>query len=83
MLLHNVTTAPTTDLDPGTHATARPRAHRSLAVSVLAADLATPTQTAPTLGRASRPLPSLRRPRAMFKWAMVSKTRTQKPRWLA
>jgi hypothetical protein len=83
MLLHNDSTVPTTDPDPATHATARPLAHQNLAVSVVAADLATPTQTAPTLGRVSRPLLSPRRSRAMFKWAMVSKTRTQKPRWLA
>jgi hypothetical protein len=67
MLLHNDMTAPTTDPDPATHATARPRAHQSLAASAVAADLAIPTQTAPILERANWPLPSLRRPRAMFR----------------
>jgi hypothetical protein len=83
MLLLNDTTAPTTDPDPATHATARPRAHQSLAASVVAAGLGMPTRTAPTLGRVSRPLPSPRHSHAMFRWATASKTRTQRPRWHA
>lgn len=79
---HNDTTAPATDPDPATHATA-PRAHQNPAVMVVAARLATLTQTVPILEEANRELPSLKRSRATYRWVTVTKMRTQRPRWLA
>ena len=78
---HKDMTAPTTDLDPATHATA-PRAHQSLAARVVAAHIVTHTQMAPSLELGNRLLRSPKH-HAMCRWATVTKMRTQKPRWLA
>ena len=77
----NATTAPTTDRDPATHAIA-PRAHQSLAARVVAAHIVTHTQMAPSLELGNRLLRSPKH-HAMYRWATVTKMRTQKPRWLA
>jgi len=82
MLHHNDTTAPTTDPDPATHAIA-PRAHQNPAAWEVAARLATHTQMVPILEQTSRELPSLKRSHATYRWATVTKTRTQRPRWPA
>jgi hypothetical protein len=78
---HSDTTAPTTDLDPATHATAH-LAHQSPAAWVVAARIVTHTQMALSLEQGNRLLPSPKH-HAMYRWATVTKMRTQKPRWLA
>lgn len=79
---HNDMTAPTTGPHPATHATA-PRAHQNPVALVVAARLATHTQTVPIFEQTSRQLPSLKRSHATYRWAAVTKMRTQRPRWLA
>lgn len=85
MLLHNVTTAPATDQDliTTTRAVAGARARQSLAARVVATRLATTTPTASIPKQADIHRRSQKLSRATFKWAMVMKTRTRKPRWRA